>query len=201
MGDGEFGVATNTAVDSFASLFEQSEVVSTTNATVGEYAAKEFEIACIYQNTNAHLKGDFINYSQHGFVMYVMCIYTDDATYVLDHLSYSISYLETHGPGGGSGSVSSNNNTSSTNVREVLDQYELFMNDYIDFMRTYSSATPDQMLAMTNDYVELMAELAEMEQMVNDLDVDSMSAEDYAYYVEVMARVEQNLLSLYSSDN
>ena len=199
LGDGEFGVATNTSVDSFSSLLGQSEIVYTTNTTVGEYAAKEFEIAGVYQNTNAHLKGDFINYSQHGFVMYVMCVYTDDTTYVLDNLDYTISYMQTHGPNDGDGTDSSQTESSSTNIREVLDQYELFMNDYIDFMRNYSNASPDQMLAMTNDYVEMMSELAEMQQMIDDLDVDSMTPEDYAYYIEVTTRVEQNLLSLYSS--
>lgn len=201
LGEGEFIVAAESSIAQIATMFNPSEVVSMTNTTLGSYAAKEYEITGSFQNDNANIKGMMINYSEHGFVMLIMCVYKDDAAFVLDDYNYAVSYLRTNGPVGGSASNSSNSSTSSTDVRTVLDQYETFMNEYVDFMRTYSNADSEQMLSMMDDYSELMDEYVQMEQMISNLDVDSMSPEDYAYYIEVTTRVEQNLLTLYSTSS
>lgn len=80
---------------------------------------------------------------------------------------------------------------SDASFRQAMDDYEKFMDGYIAFMEKYnSSSNPAGMAA---DYAKLMADYAAMTAKVEAIDEDSLTAEDYQYYTEVMARVSEKL--------
>ena len=83
---------------------------------------------------------------------------------------------------------------SSSDVREALDAYEAFMNEYCDFMEKYADeGRPASMLA---DYGTMMTKYADAMAKFDAIDESSLSAEDDAYYLEVQGRVLQRLAAV-----
>lgn len=80
----------------------------------------------------------------------------------------------------------------STDFRATMDAYEAFMNEYCDFMETYSSDSGN-VVGMAVDYASMMSRYAEWAEKVEAIDESTLAAEDYAYYVEVMGRVTARL--------
>lgn len=80
---------------------------------------------------------------------------------------------------------------SSTDFRAFLDTYEDFMNEYVDFMVSYKES--GDTASMLAEYSDMMARYADMAEQLEDIDEDSLSADDYAYYMEVMGRVTARL--------
>lgn len=80
---------------------------------------------------------------------------------------------------------------STGDFHDFMDEYETFMNDYVDFMLTYeNSSDPASML---KDLGTLMSEYASWTARIGTIDTSSLSTDDYAYYMEVSARVLQRL--------
>lgn len=77
-------------------------------------------------------------------------------------------------------------------LKEMLDSYEAFMDGYVEFMQEYEDT--DNPLGMMADYAQLMADYASFAEKIDEIDEDALSAEDYAYYVEVMSRVSQKMI-------
>lgn len=91
-------------------------------------------------------------------------------------------------------SASSNDDgTVSADIKDALDSYEAFVDDYIEFMDRYKNS--GDTASMMNDYLEYMQEYNELSQKIDAIDENSLSVADHAYYVEVMSRVSQKLLS------
>lgn len=81
--------------------------------------------------------------------------------------------------------------SSSADFRAFMDSYEDFMNEYVDFMIAYRDSRDTT--SMMAEYGDMMARYADMAERLDDIDEDSLSAEDYAYYMEVMGRVTARL--------
>lgn len=80
---------------------------------------------------------------------------------------------------------------TDASFKQVMDDYEKFMDGYIAFMEKYnSSSNPASMAA---DYAKLLADYAAMTAKVEAIDENSLTAEDYQYYTEVMTRVSEKL--------
>ncbi len=84
------------------------------------------------------------------------------------------------------------------NLKAFLDEYEAFINDYIDCMTKYMSdpEDPGNALSMMGDYLEMLSKYSDFDTKVRNLDTTNMSAADYAYYLEVVTRVEKRMLEL-----
>lgn len=82
--------------------------------------------------------------------------------------------------------------SGSADFRATMDAYEAFMNEYCDFMETYS-ADPNNVVAMASDYADMMGRYAEFSEQIEAVDENSLSADDLAYYTEVMGRVTARL--------
>ena len=82
--------------------------------------------------------------------------------------------------------------TSSADFRATMDAYEAFINEYCDFMEKYQS-DPSNAASLMADYASMMSSYADMTEQIEAIDTESLSAEDLAYYTEVMARVAQRL--------
>lgn len=72
----------------------------------------------------------------------------------------------------------------SKDLMTFLDKYEKFMDDYCDYMKKAQSGKFDM-----NQYNKLLNDLAEYESALSKLDTTKMNSTDYAYYVEVITRV------------
>ena len=86
--------------------------------------------------------------------------------------------------------------TAATGIRpefqQVMDSYEAFFDEYIDFMTTYQNTEdPTSMMA---DYLDYMTQYAETMEQMEALDSKELSVEEAAYYAEVSARITQKLL-------
>ncbi|MBQ6390337.1 MAG: hypothetical protein IJH88_01785 [Eggerthellaceae bacterium] len=82
----------------------------------------------------------------------------------------------------------------SPDLKEMLDSYEAFMDEYVEFMKTYQES--DDTMGMLSKYSEYMQKYLDFAQKVEAVDTSNMSAADYAYYIEVTSRVSQKLLTV-----
>ena len=82
----------------------------------------------------------------------------------------------------------------SSDLKEMLDSYEAFMDEYVEFMKTYQES--DDTMGMLSKYSEYMQKYLDFAQKVEAVDTSNMSAADYAYYIEVTSRVSQKLLTV-----
>lgn len=95
-------------------------------------------------------------------------------------------------------SSSSNSSTTATSTasssnpqwRQVLSDYEAFMNKYVDFMKKYKNSSDTS--SMLADYSKLMKEYADWTKKIGDMKSD-LSGDDLSYYLEVMGRVSKKL--------
>ena len=81
-------------------------------------------------------------------------------------------------------------------VKEFLDAYEAYMNEYVEFMQRYSTAEPADMAAMMGDYYAMMSRYAVFSKKIDDLDESELNNAELAYYLEVTNRVNQKLLAV-----
>lgn len=82
------------------------------------------------------------------------------------------------------------------NLKAFLDDYEEFVDQYVDFMKKYNS-DPSNMVSMLGEYGEMMQKYTDFADDLNKYDSDNMSAADYKYYIEVTTRCSQKMLEAY----
>lgn len=88
--------------------------------------------------------------------------------------------------------VSSGTGSVTPEFKEAMDSYERFFDEYVEFMKKYSSS--DDALAMLTDYSKYMITYAETMEKMEATNTDDLSAEDMAYYIDTMARIQKKLL-------
>ena len=82
-------------------------------------------------------------------------------------------------------------------VKDFLDSYESFMNEYCDFMEKYENS--DDVASMLNDYTEYMKKYADFTQKMDDMGSSDLNTEELKYYLDVQNRVSQRLLTVSGS--
>lgn len=82
----------------------------------------------------------------------------------------------------------------STDFRTVVDTYEECINEYADFLAKYRTSSDRQ--AMEADYNALMSKYQEFSEKFNDIDTSKLSAEDFAYYTEALARFRDKMAEI-----
>lgn len=80
----------------------------------------------------------------------------------------------------------SQNDGVDPELKAFLDSYEEFIDRYVEFMKDYMKGT--NMAGMLADYAKIMSEYAEFTSKLEKIDEKSLSAADYAYYLEVTSR-------------
>lgn len=202
VGDEELDELGDIFISSFLEGVGGGSVTDTTRYLVGGYPAIEHSATTSINGTVITVKSIMIDRSQEGYMAVILTGYDSLNNYMLDYYHYAISIMQGAEPasaGTAAASETQSTTTGSSSVREVLDQYETFMNEYIAFMQNYYNATPNQMVNMLDDYYDLLTEYDEMMDLLDSLDTSNMTAEDYAYYLEVTNRVNENLMSLYNT--
>ena len=82
----------------------------------------------------------------------------------------------------------------SADFKAAMDKYEAFIDEYVTFIKKYEEE--GRPLSMLSEYTELMTQYTEFAETMAAYNGDNLSAADYAYYLEVMNRVNQKLLEL-----
>lgn len=80
----------------------------------------------------------------------------------------------------------------SPDFKKTMDEYEAFFDSYVDFMKSYDINDP----TMMTKYADFMSKYATTMSDLEKIDEESLSTADYAYYAEVMARINSKLLTV-----
>ena len=83
------------------------------------------------------------------------------------------------------------NDTVTPSFKEMMDSYEAFFDEYIDFMKKYKENPSD--LSLISEYTEYLSKYSDYMSKLSAVDTDSLSAADLAYYTEVNARITKKL--------
>lgn len=83
------------------------------------------------------------------------------------------------------------NDTVTPSFKEMMDSYEAFFDEYIDFMKKYKDNPSD--LSLISEYTEYLSKYSDYMSKLSAVDTDSLSAADLAYYTEVNARITKKL--------
>ena len=80
----------------------------------------------------------------------------------------------------------------SASVKEALDSYEAFVDEYIAFMQNFENSSDTT--GMLTDYMDYITRLTDLSEKMDSMKEDDMSDADMAYYTEVMLRCSQKML-------
>ncbi len=83
---------------------------------------------------------------------------------------------------------SSSSDGVTPSFKKAMDQYEKFFDKYVEFLDDYSNGKGD-----LTEYAEIMAEYSETMSKLEEIDEESLSDADAAYYLEVMTRINTKL--------
>lgn len=90
---------------------------------------------------------------------------------------------------------SSNDDTAATDdveFRAWVDSYEEFMDEYVEFMKKYVESEGTD-LSLAADYATYVSDYAKFMEESENVDADSLSVEDYQYYLDANKRVLEKL--------
>lgn len=79
-----------------------------------------------------------------------------------------------------------------TEIKEGLDSYEAFIDEYVSFMKKYSKSNNPATLIW--DYSNYLQKLAEFQEKWDHIDTSDLNAAETAYYTKVMASVSKKLM-------
>lgn len=82
----------------------------------------------------------------------------------------------------------------SADFKATMDSYEAFFNEYVEFIQAYEAdpSSPD----LLAQYADIMTRYSEMAGEMEAIDEESLSAADYAYYIEVTGRITAKLAEI-----
>lgn len=87
-----------------------------------------------------------------------------------------------------------NTKLKNGNVKDTLNAYEAFIDEYVKFMQNYDES--DDPLAMMDDYLKMLEKYEKFQSEIDQMNEDNMTTEDWAYYIEVLTRCNQKIASL-----
>lgn len=76
--------------------------------------------------------------------------------------------------------------------KESMDAYEKFFDDYYDFCEKFSKSQDD--MGMMMEYLNWVTESTETMDKFNEIDQESLTPAEDAYYLEVLLRIEKRSL-------
>ena len=75
--------------------------------------------------------------------------------------------------------------------KEAMDSFEIFFNEYVDFMQEFSNS--GDTLSLLSAYTDYMAQYTETMDALSKLKESDMSKEENLYYLEVLSRITKKL--------
>lgn len=86
--------------------------------------------------------------------------------------------------------------TSNDDFKAAMDSYENTINQYVEFMKKYNSASASDQADMLKEYTEMMQSYTDTMNKLSKLDDSEMSDEQLEYYIEVQTRINKKLLEI-----
>ena len=75
-------------------------------------------------------------------------------------------------------------------VKQAIDDYEAFFNEYCDFIAKYTNASEEEQLSMMGECATILAKYAEMSESFQNLNErDDLTTDELVYYMEVVGRL------------
>ena len=84
----------------------------------------------------------------------------------------------------------------SPEFKKTMDDYEAWFDHYCEVMKKYNENPSD--MELLSEMSELISEEAKMLEQMENMDQSEMNTAELAYYLEVTARIEKNLLEVAS---
>lgn len=91
-----------------------------------------------------------------------------------------------------SASSSSSSSESSVSWREVLTEYELWVDEYVEFMKKYNTASDSDKISMMTQYSTLAQKQLSWTEKLKNAN-DELTGADLQYYIEVTTRCAQKI--------
>ncbi|MDO4458908.1 MAG: zinc-ribbon domain-containing protein [Clostridia bacterium] len=79
----------------------------------------------------------------------------------------------------------------SPEFKEAMDAYEEFFDEYIEFMNSFSEDSAD--FNMILEYSDFLGKYTKTMKELDDIADDDLTTEEYAYYIEVLGRINTKL--------
>jgi hypothetical protein len=83
------------------------------------------------------------------------------------------------------------NSGVNADFKEAMDSYEVFFDQYIEFMNDYDASDSDA--DMMIKYASFMAQYFDVMEKLDEIDEDQLSEAESVYYLEVMSRINFKL--------
>lgn len=87
-----------------------------------------------------------------------------------------------------------NNNGLRPNFKKAMDDYETFMNEYVEFMKKYSANPGDT--SLLKDYTNYMTKYTKAMESFEKWNAEEINDAETKYYLEVQTRVNKKLLEV-----
>lgn len=91
--------------------------------------------------------------------------------------------------------ASSNATSSSSEWKQLLKDYEAWVDKYIAFMKKYKNASATELAGMMSEYSSLMSDMTAWSEKVNNME-DNLSGSDLTEYLNTLSRISQKLSSI-----
>lgn len=79
-------------------------------------------------------------------------------------------------------------------IKEAIDSYESFMNEYVEFMKKYESS--NDIASLAAQYTEFASKYTDVESKFDALENDDLNDAETTYYIEVQTRINNKLLEI-----
>ncbi len=77
-------------------------------------------------------------------------------------------------------------------IKEAIDSYEAFFNEYADFMESYDASD----ISALTEYLSMLEQYTETEQKLDDMEDEDLTDAELQYYTQATLRIEQRLLEV-----
>lgn len=78
-------------------------------------------------------------------------------------------------------------------IKEAIDSYEAFFNEYVDFMNKYNNT--DDVSSLMSDYASYMSRYTDVMSKLDALETE-LNADELAYYSAAMARINEKIATI-----
>ena len=150
----------------------------------------------IEAGANFYVDAAFIVNQETDNISYVVAIFEDKLSRDIFNTSFSGDIPSTDINLSGMQEKERGGSVTNSDVIAMLDEYEAFMNEYIDFMKKYSNGSGDT-ISMLGDYATMLEKYADYEEKINAIDESKLTSEELAYYTKVTGRVLEKMSEIY----
>ena len=85
------------------------------------------------------------------------------------------------------------NKDIDVDLKKLVDEYEVFVGEYIEFMKKYKNADAADLVNMMQEYTEYMSDLTDWMEKIDEIDEKELTADEALYLAESSARINKLL--------